>query len=475
MTTGGLGSGSRFQRPIVVGLLTPYWSFFDDHFPADYRPAQDAYALGLAEALREHGLQVTSSGLVDGEAAATLARQRFLDAGVEVVVVAATMAAPPTFGAQALDGFTGPIVVWDDRRASRLARDVDEVEATRVSSMLGSVMLANVMGRDGHDYLTVTTDGDVRPIVRAIAGAAAANAVRGARLGLLGGVVPGYGDVVLDERQAAALGIDLVPIDGSIIAEALAASREGVAALLPGMTLTDAAAPLLERSMRVHRFLRQVVDIARIDALALNCHSEVLRWSEELGVVSCLGSSLLWSAGVPVACTGDGATAVALMMAARISGSAQYCEGYVVESETGELVVSSCGMADLSLKSDEPARLCANELYPGRHGMGIATRFDFAPGPATIAAFGPRTASLPGRLVISVGDLSGRGFAHLNGPSGTVAFDRPGSGAASTAWIDVGPAHHLALIRGDRSEEFRAACRFLGVQLIEVGPEGRIA
>jgi L-arabinose isomerase len=236
-----------------------------------------------------------------------------------------------------------------------------------------------------------------------------------------------------------------------------------------GLSPVPDAIGLIDRSMRVHRFLSALVDEARLDALALNCHSEVLRFGDETGVVGCLASTLLWSVGVPVACTGDGVTAVPLMLAAGIAGSAQYCEGYGIESETGELLVSSCGMADLSLRpADGPVRLYPNELYPGRHGLGIATRFTFDEGPATIAGFAPPTALRPGRLVISAGRLTGRGFEHLNGPSGTLTFDRPGAGRASRAWIDAGPAHHLALMRGDRRDELAAAAAILGLDLIDV-------
>jgi L-arabinose isomerase len=76
--------------------------------------------------------------------------------------------------------------------------------------------------------------------------------------------------------------------------------------------------------------------------------------------------------------------------------------------------------------------------------------------------------------VVSTGDISGRGFEHLNGPSGTVAFDRPGPGSASRAWIDAAPAHHLALMRGDRVAELRAAARFLDLDVIETSHEGRV-
>jgi hypothetical protein len=134
------------------------------------------------------------------------------------------------------------------------------------------------------------------------------------------------------------------------------------------------------------------------------------------------------------------------------------------------MVISSCGMADPSLcGAGESPRLCANELYPGKHGLGIATRFTFAAGPATVAAFGPGTATLPSRLVVSAGRLTGRGFRHMNGPSGTLTFDVPGPGTATAALIDAGPAHHLALVRGDRTAELRAAAFFLDMDLREVG------
>ncbi len=467
--------GARFGGPVRVGLLTPYFAFFEARFPADFRQTQQAYADRLADGLRATGLEVTASGLVDGPEAATETRRRFAVAGLDVVVAAATMAAPPTYGSAALEGFDGPVIVWDDHRAARFASDIDEVEATRASGILGSIMLANVLGREGRRYLTVSSvGGNATEVAQAALGAAAARSLRGARLGLLGGIIAGYGDVVLDPATAGTLGIELVGIEPDTVARALAESRGGPDAPLPWpVEVTPEAAPLLARSRRIGRFLDAVVADGRLDALALNCHSDALRFGEELGAVGCLGASLLWSAGVPVACTGDAATAVALMLAARIAGSAQYGEGYAVEHETGELVISSCGMADPSLcGAGETPRLCANDLYPGRNGLGIATRFTFAAGPATIIAFGPATPTLPARLVVSAGWLTGRGFTHLNGPSGTITFDQPGPGAASRALIDAGPAHHLALVRGDRSAELRAAAFFLGIDLVEIGTTG---
>jgi L-fucose isomerase-like protein len=469
----GPGRG-RFSGPVRVGLLTPYFAFFEERFPEDFRSRQSAYAERLADALRRAGLEVTAPGLVHSPQTAASARAMFESAGVQVVVAAPTMAAPPTFGSMALEGFDGPVVMWDDRRADRFDDAIDEVEATRASSLLGSVMLANILGREGRRYLTVGSVGaDATEVARAATGAAAAAAMRGARLGLLGGTVGGYANVILEPEAASSLGIELVEVDGSMIAAATEVARQpSDGRLPPELEPSQSVAPLLGRSLQVHRLLSWLISEARLDALALNCHSDVLRFGEDTGVVACLASTLLWSGHVPVACTGDAATSVALMLAARIAGSAQYGEGYGIEAVTGELLLSSCGMADLALRPPgEPARMLPNELYPGRHGLGVATRFTFAEGPATILGFAPPTTARPARLVAAAGRLTGRGFRNLNGPSGTLTFDRPGSGLASRAWIDAAPAHHLALMRGDRLAELRAAAAFLDVDLIEMDSE----
>jgi L-fucose isomerase-like protein len=450
--------------------LTPYFPFFENRFPPDFRSLQDAYARRLAAQLEAEGFEVVPSGLLDSIETAASTRALFAAERVDVVVAAATMATPPGYGREALRDFPGPVVLWDDRRVARLPVEVDEVEATRASSLLGSIMLANVLHQDDRPYLTVSTaDADGARVARAVRGAAAARALNGARLGLLGGIIPGYDDVLLDPNTARSLGVELVELGREDERRALDLTTDAAdVALAPDLKLAGEAAPLVPQSLRVHRFLQALIADRDLDALALNCHSSVLRWSNELGVTACLASTLLWSAGVPVACTGDAATAVVLMLAARISGSAQYCEGYVIEAETGELLVSSCGMADVTLRrSGTRARLCPNELYPGTNGLGLATRFSFDAGPATIAAFAPATPGRRSRLVVSVGRLTGRAFDRLNGPSGMLTFDAPGGGDASRVWIDAGPSHHMALVRGDRSAELRAAAWFLGIDVVE--------
>ena len=134
-------------------------------------------------------------------------------------------------------------------------------------------------------------------VVRAVRGAAAARSLRGARLGLLGGIIPGYGDVVLDPATAAALGIELVEVGPDAIAQGAGGQpgRRTVRRSRGRSSSPRRRQPLLERSRRIERFLAAVVADARLDALALNCHSDVLRFGDELGAVGCLGASVLWA------------------------------------------------------------------------------------------------------------------------------------------------------------------------------------
>ena len=97
---------TRFGGPIRVGLLTPYFAFFEARFPADFRATQAGLCRrAWPDALAGAGLEVTASGLVDGpEAAAGGARRGSRRRTWTWSWRAATMAAPPTYGTAALDG-----------------------------------------------------------------------------------------------------------------------------------------------------------------------------------------------------------------------------------------------------------------------------------------------------------------------------------------------------------------------------------
>lgn len=483
VTTQTPEAGGHLAGPVRVGLLTPYFTFFDDRFPPSYRVAQQGYAAELATRLAHVGPIVTSSGLVHSDESAAAARELFKAARIEVVVVAAVMAAPPRHVTASLAGLDVPIVIWSDRRLESLEDDIDEVEATRASSFLGSVMAANVLRRDHIPFAVVTTrGGDDERIGRAVRAAAVGPRLRGMRLGVIGDPIPGYDDVVLGQIGADQVGVTLVPVEVGRFVGTFGAltdddrTRSAAALEAAQATIERTAEPVLQRSLDLHATLRRTAEELELDALAINCHGETFRRNRDVGIVACLGASLLALAGRPVSCTGDAATAVGLSIATVIAGHAQYCEGYVLAGRSGELLLSSCGLADLRQREvDRPTVVAPNELYPGERGLGCLCRHGFPEGDATLFGFSPEPLGDRSRLTYALGRMTGRTFSHLNGPSGSFIFDHPDGEEALRDWISSAPAHHLALAPGRLDLELEVMEQLLDMDIIAIGPRAEQA
>lgn len=466
----------HLSAPVRVGLLTPYFAFFDDHFPSTYRVGQQKYAGDLAARLTRAGATVTASGLVHSMQTAAAAQELFQAANIEVVVIAAVMASPPGYMTASLAGLDVPIVVWSDRRLDVLDEDIDELEATRTSSFLGSLMSANVLRREHIRFAVVNTrEGHDERIGRAVRAAAVGPRLRNMRLGTIGNAIPGYDDVVLGQAGADQIGVTLVPVHVDRVIETYGAlgdaDRKSSAAALEAAhaTIGRTAEAGLQRSLDLHAALRRTAEELDLDALAINCH-DAFRHDQRVGVVGCLGASLLALAGRPVSCTGDGATAVGLSIATVIAGHAQYCEGYVMAGRTGELLLSSCGLADLRLRAEGEASIVArNELYPGENGLGHLCRHGFPEGDATLIGFSPDPRGERARLTYAFGRLTGRTFTKLNGPSGSFIFDHPDAEEALRDWISAGPAHHMALASGRLDVELEVMKQLLDMEIIAIG------
>ena len=81
-----------------------------------------------------------------------------------------------------------------------------------------------------------------------------------------------------------------------------------------------------------------------------------------MGVVCCAASTLLASDGVPMACTGDDCTAVALFLAQQFGGAAQYLELDAPKGSLGACLLTSGGEGDLRLAAEgSRPQACENQ------------------------------------------------------------------------------------------------------------------
>jgi L-arabinose isomerase len=464
---------------VRIGLLTPYFSFFDKRWPTSFRESQQAYAEKLADALGEPNTVVLSSGLVDSAGAAGVAEAMFRREKVDVIVVAPLMAAPPGFVAPMLGALERPVVIWLDDRADSINEGITELEATRDSSFLGATMLTSALRAAGTKYYVVATGRlDGKPVLRAARGASVKTMLTNLRIGIVGDPLPGYADVLLDDHAARALGVSVVQVESTIFSPSYWTGESTAESFWPAFarqgTVVADAEPALQPSVAVARDLERAVEQYDLNALVINCHSDLLRWHPERGIVGCLGASALTTSGIPISCTGDAATAVALAVTNWIGGDSQYAEGYVIARRTGELLISSCGLANLKLREpSQPLEFRGNDLYPGARGNGCCVRMAFAAGPATVVALGGNSATDSPRFVWQTGRMDGRYYPAMNGPSGAFSFDPPAERSVSQAWVDAGPSHHVAITSGHFDEELTAAAAFVSADFVHASAVGK--
>lgn len=211
-------------------------------------------------------------------------------------------------------------------------------------------------------------------------------------------------------------------------------------------------------------------DLARsVDAVAatVNCHSEVLRWNPAIGITACLGASLLTAGGIPVSCTGDLPTALALVLARTLSGRALYCEFYTPERESGLMLLAAGGEGDPAWADPAyPVVLEPNDHYPGDHGSGTSISFRLEQGPATALSLSP--ANRTWRLAWATGEIVEARYDTMGGPNGMFGFDSGPAFEAGARWIASGATHHNALARGRLDLEIPVLARALGIEEVRV-------
>lgn len=462
------------ERRPKVGVISCYFPLFDAQMPPGFRDERAAVARSFAEALAST-FDVVDAGMLASEADGDRANAVLREARPDAVIFVPTMAAPPSYAVHALAGLDVPLVIWNALTIDRLPDGLTQAQATVNSSQVAAVMLANPFVRAGRPFATVTAapaDADgMETLRRTVRAAATASALRGASVLRVGSWFPGYLDVESTAEELARLGVaehvvsvpELDDAFAAVDADRIAPALEGLATR--GWTHRPGAAD--ERSMRLALALDDLVRRTSAVAVTVNCHSEVLRWNPSIGITACLGASLLTGDGVPVSCTGDLPTALACVLAQRLSGRALYCEFYTPERETGLMLLAAGGEGDPGWADPaHPVVVEPNDHYPGDQGAGTSVSFRLEPGPATALSLSPTRDSW--RLAWATGEIVDARYDGMGGPNGMFRFDSGSAFEAGARWIASGATHHNALAHGRLDVEIPALARALGIEEVRV-------
>ena len=464
---------TELPRP-KVGVLSCYFPLFEKQMPPGFRQDRETVARSYAELLARD-FDVVDAGTLASDADGARANAVLREARPDVVVFAPSMAAPPSYVAHALSGLDAPLVIWNGPTIERLPDGLTQAQATVNSSQVAAVMLANALVRESKPFASVTASPsdpeDTAVLVRTVRAAAAASLLRGASVLRVGAWLPGYLDVESTAAELARLGVteesvSVERLDDAFDAVADDRVEHGLAELDGrGWTRREGAAD--ERSMRLALALDDLARSVNAVAATVNCHSEVLRWNPKVGITACLGASLLTAAGVPVSCTGDLPTALALVLARALTGRALYCEFYTPERETGLMLLAAGGEGDPAWADPaQPVVVEPNDHYPGEHGAGASLSFRLEQGPATALSLSP--AGDTWRLAWATGEIVEARYDTMGGPNGMFRFDSGAAFEAGARWIASGATHHNALARGRLDVEIPVLARALGIEEVRV-------
>jgi L-arabinose isomerase len=455
------------SRAPRVGLVLPYWDFWERSVAYDLRAEREELARSAAAALTA---DVVAVATVDSDGAGDEAARRFAEARAEAVLVMQTMAVPPAQTLRALGDL--PVVIWAAQKEERVPDAFDHGGITSFGATVGAPMVTSMLVRRGRPFELVV--GPVRrteSVDTALRAAAASTRLAHARVGRVGPQQPGYDHVAADpDRLRAEIGIELLAIESAEFRDVYAQVAAGRVGELERETRAlydvEVGGDGLERSLRAACALDDLVARYELDAGAINCHVPEIRLGEQIGIAPCFALGRSTSNGVPWTCTGDVVTAIAMLTAKLLGGAAQYHELEALDEATGELVVASSGEHDLALAADVRPRLVANGWYTHDPCTGACACFTAAAGPATLVGFTQLDSGF--RLVSAEGEFTGRGWPGVGTANAAFRFADGSAADSWTRWCSAGVTHHAAASPGLLGAGVEATARFLGIEAVSV-------
>ncbi len=294
--------------------------------------------------------------------------------------------------------------------------------------------------------------------------------LQNARIGSLGGRVPGFYTSNCDELALRAkFGVE---IEGVTLLELVRHAEtlpEGDLARSRAELLEGCRCEVPEEEVRKGAALlaawHALTASYRLDAWTARCWPEFAAL-HGIGVCHLLGC--MTRSGVPVACEGDVYGALAMLIVTLLSGSdAFFCDLISFEERGDTGLFWHCGAAPTSLcRGDCTPVLRKHSIIDGGDRKGLAVDFPLKPGPVTVLRIGETRDGTGFRMLLIRGEALATDQL-LHGTPLTVRFQRPARELAETL-VASGFEHHYVLCHGDIAPELRELADLLELERTEL-------
>lgn len=445
-----------------------YWKFFPQH-----KKGTLEFAEKLKKYLSQFGQVYETGKLIDCYEHSKEARLLFQANDVDVLVLATVTYSTPDDVLLDLKKFPRPVIIWNTQVSSSIAPDMDFDKWMLEHGVTGVPGLTNLLEREETPYFLISghtsnesTENHFREVVAALS---AAKRIWGARIGLFGHIYPGMIDFGYDPTlMYSKFGVSSVPILGSVVTSTFRkVDQKDVDELAKKVTKKYSFAHEFQgeeftNSVRLALAMKNIVKEQKLDALTVYCQS---MWqNDEIGVVSCLGNSLLLEEGIFCSCEGDVPTALSGMILEELSGKGVFTEIWTNDFDNDQFMMGHSGQMNLGLFGDDPksVRLSRHPWWNGCRGRGVCLQLQMPAGEATLLSI-CSTKDAKWRMVVTVGQVTDRPAVPLGAPNFFVKMDKPITEFIE-AWGKSGAAHHMAMAYGDWRPQLKALSRVLDIE-----------
>lgn len=304
-----------------------------------------------------------------------------------------------------------------------------------------------------------------------------------ARIGLIGGVSPGFYNMQVDTRRLhERLGLvvgehemaELVQKAESQPASTVSALSRDIRAAATQVTVSSDTA--FDRVTRVYLALREMVQEHGYDALAVQCWSKI---QELYRIVPCMAYSWLGSEdGVAVSCEGDLQGAISMYLLNVLTGAGQsstLLDMAALDPKTRYMMMFHCGVTPRHFANDQGIKW-VDHVTLGRHSgeapYGVAGDQIFAPQADTTITYLGDDGSRLLVLRASITDHTLKGFDGTRGWFNRFELNK----TEIDTWDLIntltvrGHEHHFAVGIGDVTDELMEFAAWKKLHLIERVP-----
>jgi L-arabinose isomerase len=449
-----------------------YWKFFPEH----EKPAKDL-AKKLAGFLASFGTVVETGQLIDCVSRAREARLLFQAEDVDLVVLATVTYSTPDDVILDLKRFSRPTVVWNTQKSVNIPPDLDFDKWMFEHGITGVPGITNLLEREKMPYFIIsghyTNDSVKRSLDIILKAVSAFKRAWGSKLGMIGHLYPGMIDFGYDPTMMlTTFGAATKPVLESAVLKAYKNADEKHAVTLAEKLqdkykkAEDFEGEEFIRSAKNALALKQVVNEHELDAVSVYCQS---MWQHaEMGVVPCIGMSLLMQEGVFCSCEGDVPTTLAGLILDSMSGAAFFTEIWCNDFENEQFMMGHSGTMNLGLfeENTQDVKLVRHPWWTGCAGRGACLEVKMPPGEGTMFSL-CQVQGRDWRMIVSKVRVVERDPVPLGAPNFFVELEKP-IGQYLEEMAALGAAHHFSMAYGDWTEHLKALSRIFQVEYSSV-------